>query len=86
LYDQGKYSSLKDILDNASRMTKAKGSSTCVMAEIDEEDPHLLRTCNLGDSAYMLLRPQHCEDSQPQVKFEKLFRSESQQHRFNAPF
>ena len=41
-------------------MTKAKGSSTCVMAEIvpgSNEDEAILNTCNLGDSAYLLVRP-----------------------------
>jgi len=34
LYDNGEYSNLKELLDNASKMTKATGSSTCVMAEL----------------------------------------------------
>lgn len=32
MYDQGDYTTLKDLLDNASKKTKALGSSTCVMA------------------------------------------------------
>jgi serine/threonine protein phosphatase PrpC len=57
LYDKGEYTSLKDLLDNASKMTKAMGSSTCVMAELTSDDPLTLKTCNLGDSAYLLARP-----------------------------
>jgi serine/threonine protein phosphatase PrpC len=57
LYDNGEYSSLKELLDNASQMTKAMGSSTCVMAELTKEDPLTLKTCNLGDSGYLLVRP-----------------------------
>ena len=37
------------------KKTEAKGSSTFVMAIIDEEDT-LLRTLNLGDSTVMILR------------------------------
>ena len=54
---------LKDILDQASKRTMLPGSTTCVMAEIvahdgtkDMEDA-LVKTCNLGDSGYMILRP-----------------------------
>lgn len=83
MYDQGDYSSLKDLLDNASKKTKAKGSSTCVMAELREENPTQLDTCNLGDSAYLLVRPKQSEEN---VQFEKVFRSATQQSRFNAPF
>ena len=53
-YDQNSYESLKDLLDKSSKMTKAIGSSTCVMVELKNEE---LKTCNLGDSGYLLLRP-----------------------------
>jgi len=36
LYDNKQYSSLKELLDNASKLTKARGSSTCVMAELTD--------------------------------------------------
>ena len=71
LYDQKQYQNLKELLDNASKMTKAKGSSTCVMAELTAEEPDVLKTCNLGDSGYLLVRPLD-------NKMEKLFRSASQ--------
>ena len=57
MYDRGEYTTLKDLLDNASKRTKARGSSTCVMAELREEEPTVLKTCNLGDSGYLLVRP-----------------------------
>ena len=78
LYVKKQYSSLKDLLDSASKMTKAKGSSTCVMAELT--DSKTLSTCNLGDSGYMLFRPQ------PDGTTHFMFKSETQQHRFNAPY
>ena len=38
-----------------------------------------MKTCNLGDSGYLLVRPQD-------NGIKKLFRSASQQSRFNAPY
>ena len=83
LYDAKNYTTLKDLLDNASKMTKAKGSTTCVMAELRDENPYQMDTCNLGDSGYLLVRPTH-KNGEPHI--EKLFRSATQQHRFNAPY
>lgn len=40
-----------------------------------------MNTLNLGDSAYMILRPERGATA-----VEKLFRSESQQHYFNCPY
>jgi len=79
LYDKGEYANLKELLDKASKMTKAKGSTTCVMAELKEGDFSTLHTCNLGDSGYILLRPRN-------GKVDTVFKSETQQHRFNAPY
>lgn len=45
----------KSLLIEACSQNNEVGSSTCVIATIDLEKP-LLRTCNLGDSGYMLLR------------------------------
>ena len=42
-----------------------------------------MHTLNLGDSAYMLLRPQ-VENGD--MKLNKIYRSEEQQHSFNRPF
>jgi len=58
-----KIHTLHDILDEAVLRTKAGGSTTCVMAEIFSHDSVsygedvLVKTVNLGDSGYMILRP-----------------------------
>jgi serine/threonine protein phosphatase PrpC len=75
LYDNGQYVTLKDLLDLASKMTRAQGSSTCVMAELSDEEPDVLKTCNLGDSGYMLLRPYL--NKQNEIELEKVFRSKT---------
>ena len=72
MYDSGDYSNLKELLDNASKKTKAKGSSTCVMASLSSDSPTTLNTCNLGDSGYMLFRP-----IRESNKFDLLFKSKS---------
>jgi serine/threonine protein phosphatase PrpC len=74
LYDKNEYETLKDLLDNASKMTIAKGSSTCVMAELTKDKPNWLKTCNLGDSGYLVVRPQY--DGKNGIV--KLYRSKSQ--------
>jgi hypothetical protein len=33
------------------------GSSTCVMAKFDTERENILKTTNLGDSGYILFKP-----------------------------
>lgn len=81
LYINKQYQNLKDLLDQASKITKSQGSSTCVMAEIKEDDPNTLHTCNLGDSGYWLFRPNHSSKD-----LTLMFKSEIQQHRFNAPY
>ncbi len=45
-----------DLLVKSVKETKAMGSSTFVMALLDEENAHL-RTLNLGDSGVMIVRP-----------------------------
>ena len=46
-----------------------KGSSTCVLAKFDTSRQNYLRTTNLGDSGYVLFRPDM------KGNLEKLFRS-----------
>ena len=46
---------MRGLLDNSVLKTKAKGSSTFVMALIEQEDS-FIKTLNLGDSGFMLLR------------------------------
>ena len=51
---------LKDIMESAVRLCKNPGSTTVVMAELcnsSKDKEVTLKTCNLGDSGYMLLRP-----------------------------
>ena len=83
IYQEGIYTDLKNILDLAVKRVTVGGSTTCVMAYIPEESTTstpILRTCNLGDSGYLLLRPSNDKET------EILFKSESQQHYFNCPY
>ena len=70
-------------MEKSVKKCKLPGSTTVVMAEIEnksvESKEATLKTCNLGDSGYMLLRPKDTDS-------EILFKSKSQQHRFNMPF
>ena len=61
--------------------TKAKGTSTFVMALMYEDEP-FLKTLNLGDSGVMIVRP----PTTPKEDLSILFRSKEQQYRFNYPF
>lgn len=69
---------LSEILDQAQKRVKAKGSTTSTMAYL-KGDGHL-ETCNLGDSGYLLIRPD------AHGKLTSLYRSESQQYYFNCPY
>ena len=73
-YDAGDFLSLHDLLDKSVQETKAKGSTTCVFAELPEtsssQDEVWMKTLNLGDSGYMILRPGASE-------LEMVFKSES---------
>jgi serine/threonine protein phosphatase PrpC len=70
---------LKDILDEAMKKQKAKGSTTATMVFLKNRDKLELKTCNLGDSGYLLLRPES-------LSLQKVYRFESQQHYFNCPY
>ncbi len=61
---------MKSLIDRAVKLTKAKGSSTFVMLTIDEEGDKI-NSLNLGDSGFMILRPNESEKS----GFETVFRS-----------
>lgn len=45
----------KELLMEAVHSNREIGSSTCVLATLDEKEP-LLYTANMGDSGYLLLR------------------------------
>lgn len=56
------------------------GSSTAVLAKFDTSKENFIKTTNLGDSGYTLLRPLG------EGKFKQLFRSKEQQYSFNFPY
>lgn len=68
----------KQLLVQAVAGNNEIGSSTCVIASLDKTRP-TLRTCNLGDSGYMLLRKSGLD-------LIEVFKSKEQQHSFNFPF
>jgi|Transcript_3495 serine/threonine protein phosphatase PrpC len=88
LYESDPAKSLKEILmagHKALADAKIDGSTTVVLASLEdtkESDSVKMNTLNLGDSAYLLLRPEGGDS--PQVT--KLFRSVEALHYFNCPF
>ncbi len=48
---------LKEILVEAVKKTKSKGSSTFVMAGLDPDAQGIMKTVNLGDSGFIIARP-----------------------------
>jgi len=69
LYNESQTRTLKEILVDAVKENPNKGSSTAVMAKLgtDANDFDTLETCNLGDSGYLIVRPNN--------DFETVFRS-----------
>ncbi|TXG60275.1 hypothetical protein EZV62_014848 [Acer yangbiense] len=63
---------LKRVLQKAFSMTKSKGSSTALIVTLKD---HSLYALNVGDCGFMLYRDNQC-----------VFRSQSQQRRFNFPY
>ena len=47
---------LVEILVEAVKKTNVKGSITAVLAKLDDKQPNILHTCNLGDSGYAIFR------------------------------
>lgn len=75
---------MKEVLIEGVRRTDAtgaQGTTTFVMASIDEERG-VLNGLNLGDSGYLIVRPDPSEEGGLQI----LFRSKEQQYRFNYPY
>ena len=68
----------KRLLIDAVEDTREVGSSTAVIVSLDR-DEQLLRTCNLGDSGYLLLRKNGLD-------LTSVFRSKEQTHGFNFPY
>ncbi|CDW72780.1 serine threonine family 2c [Stylonychia lemnae] len=73
---------LTEVLVEGVKRTKAMGTSTFVLASIDDDGESKIQGLNLGDSAYMIVRP----DPHQEQGFELIFRSKEQQYRFNYPY
>jgi protein phosphatase PTC7 len=59
LYEKGEpdqRSTLKNLLVESVKQNPHMGSSTAVMVKLKGKDE--LETCNLGDSAYLIVRPE----------------------------
>lgn len=84
--------SLRELLVQAVKKTKATGTSTFVMATIDEEDS-IVKSLNLGDSGIMIVTANSngsssssSSSTNPSAGFDLKFRSKEQQYRFNHPY
>lgn len=66
-------------MDLSISQVRHQGSSTLCVVMLEEDEP-VLRTANLGDSAYMIIRVS------ASGKLETLFRSKEQQKSFNFPY
>ena len=85
--EYGSSKSLKEILIEAVKVNTNKGSSTAVLACLEE--PNIMRTTNLGDSGYVIYRASHPTEgynNKDEIVLTKAFRSEEQQYRFNFPY
>lgn len=83
IYDkEGSTKTLKEILIEAVKLNKNQGSSTAVLASLEE--PNIMKTTNLGDSGYSIYRAEMAEGNSLKLNLE--FRSEEQQYRFNFPY
>ena len=80
VFDLNEAAELKQVLVDTVAVNPHTGSSTCVMAKFDTGRKDCLKTTNLGDSGYVLIRP-HADG-----KLEKLYRSKEQQYSFNFPY
>ena len=56
IFDANEAQELKSVLVESVKMNQFTGSSTCVLAKFDSQRD-VLKTTNLGDSGYLLLRP-----------------------------
>lgn len=69
----------KELAVLAARRNDQTGSSTLVIVTIDTK-LGILKSANIGDSGYMILRKNSIDD------YKLVFRSREQQHSFNFPF
>ena len=70
---------LTELLCHGVIKTESPGTSTFVMALLDDKDP-FVRGLNFGDSGYMIIRNDQAGNPS------KVFKSEERQYRFNAPW
>ena len=68
------------ILDECGKQNLFVGSSTFLAAIFDPARPNFMKTLNLGDCGYMILRAFEEKDN----KFEKVYRSTEQNRPFNT--
>jgi hypothetical protein len=64
-------------------INKNTGSSTCTIAKLSEGENNILKTLNMGDSGYLLVRP---DGEGKDGKLKRIHRTKEQQHSFNFPF
>ena len=89
LFDTDPDRSLKEILVDSVKANPHGGSTTACLAKLELDSSRNLsasqyakmHTCNLGDSAYMILRPDPRDHS-----ILKLYRSKEQTYEFNYPY
>ena len=65
---------LRHILVEAVKANKFQGSSTAVLASLEE--PNVMKTANLGDSGYTIYRAEESDDGKISIKMN--YRSEEQ--------
>jgi protein phosphatase PTC7 len=73
---------LKQVLVDSVKDNRYKGSTTCVLAKFDTSRENVIKTTNLGDSGYLILRPSTAKDGELVL----MFRSKEQQREFNFPY
>ena len=70
IYDEAPDLTLKETLIEAVKKNPHRGSTTACLAKL--ESGSKMKTCNLGDSGYLIVRPDD------RGNLEKVFRSQSQ--------
>jgi protein phosphatase PTC7 len=77
-YDESLLATPKKIMMKANKRTKINGSSTWLIAILDPKKQKVSTTM-VGDSSYMIIRPQNSRG------FQMIYRSFEQQRNFNKP-
>ena len=55
-YDSNPFDDLKQILIESCSEAQNIGSSTAVLVKLDPKEENVIKTCNLGDSGYVVYR------------------------------